>query len=82
MLDIDYSYSLNWAEIVKDKETGKLWIKCNDCWLVSYNPIDIEEKFCPNCNNFHDLSQIKLSDSVKIEELSDEIAWILVVELE
>lgn len=35
-------------------------IKCLECGMTSYNLIDVEEKYCSNCNIFHCTSQIDI----------------------
>ena len=70
----EYTTTLNWATIVKDAKTWILWIKCWDCNMTSWNPNDIEEWFCANCNNFHDPDQIKLWEWVTIQDMENVIA--------
>lgn len=42
-----------------DTETG---IKCLYCGLTSYNPTDIEQRFCANCKVWHnDPDEVKLA---------------------
>ncbi len=38
-------------------EDGKS-IKCLICGLTSYNPNDVENRYCANCNVFHDLKPV------------------------
>lgn len=40
------------CEISQDS-FGKPWIKCLRCGLGSYNPHDIEKKYCGYCHIFH-----------------------------
>ena len=75
-------HTLNWAEIVKDKETWIIGIKCLDCGLVSYNPIDVEEKYCSNCDAYHSLEQVKIWNGVSVDDIKWYIWWILVDEME
>ena len=35
--------------------SGGYRIKCLKCGTTSYNPNDIREKYCGNCNSFHEL---------------------------
>ncbi len=37
-------------EIVKGGEA----IKCLVCNMTSYHPVDVRERFCGNCHEFHD----------------------------
>lgn len=39
------------VETVKGREVS---ITCYTCGLASYNPNDIENKYCGNCHKFHD----------------------------
>ena len=39
-------------EMVKGKETG---IRCLICGMVSYNDNDIENEYCGNCHQFHNI---------------------------
>ena len=33
-------------------------IKCLDCGMRSYHPIDVSERYCGNCHEFHDIKQM------------------------
>ena len=47
-------------EIGVAKTSGNQYIKCLRCNRESYNPNDIENKFCPKCG-FHDIHQGELN---------------------
>lgn len=34
-------------------------IKCLCCQMISYNPNDIEYKYCGNCHQFHPITQLR-----------------------
>lgn len=46
-------------EIITDKDTGSKGITCLDCGLTSYNEHDIEQKYCGNCHEFHELKKFR-----------------------
>ncbi len=48
MIDGELTY-----EIIQSK--GQDAIKCLICDMVSYNENDIREKYCGNCNQFHNI---------------------------
>ena len=39
---------------MKKKQEEPLYIKCPQCGKTSYNPSDIEQRYCGNCHAFHD----------------------------
>ena len=46
-------YTQNGWIIVKSSN-DILGIKCNDCWLTSWNPNDVYEWYCWNCGAYHE----------------------------
>jgi len=33
---------------------GQEWIECNTCLMRSYNPNDVQHRYCAFCDVFHD----------------------------
>lgn len=33
--------------------SGSIGIRCNTCKYISFNPNDIEHKYCDHCHKFH-----------------------------
>lgn len=44
-------------EIVTSKDGKQKGIKCLDCGLTSWHYKDVEEKYCGNCHEFHELKE-------------------------
>jgi len=42
-----------------EEVNGHKSIKCLVCKMVSYNQNDIHQKYCANCNQFHDIMMDK-----------------------
>jgi hypothetical protein len=40
-------------ELVSDAVNGLKGIRCKICNLTSWNPNDVEQKYCGNCHIFH-----------------------------
>jgi hypothetical protein len=48
-------------EIVRDGEPVEcLAIKCLMCGMTSYHPMDVKEKYCGNCHQFHNIMEAQL----------------------
>ena len=43
-------------DLVINRETGRLvlGLRCHACARVSYDPKDIEERYCRHCQTFHE----------------------------
>jgi len=39
--------------MIQTDSYGHVWIRCSRCGMGSYNPKDIEQKYCGNCHVFH-----------------------------
>jgi flavodoxin len=44
-------------EIIEDIKGDLKGIKCFICGLTSWNINDVEQKYCGNCHQFHDILQ-------------------------
>jgi len=44
-------------EFIEDTKSNLKGIKCLVCGLTSWNINDVEQKYCGNCHQFHDILQ-------------------------
>ena len=44
--------------------TAQKSIKCPQCGMVSYNPNDVEERYCGNCHEYHDDMVVEVRGSL------------------
>lgn len=78
LLESDLSYTDNWAEILKNPETGEIGIKCLDCGTISWWLNYVSEWFCPICNAYHNPDLIKLDSNLSdndIEEIKGIVSY-------
>lgn len=55
--DVDDTYEL--IEDGRGQSTGECdAIKCLVCGMVSYNPHDVEQKYCGSCHQFHEFLKL------------------------
>lgn len=40
-------------------EHGQPYIRCLDCGRTSYHPVDISERYCGYCHEFHSIKRLQ-----------------------